>query len=145
MLIQAYLTFNGNTEEVVEFYRRALGAELEMLMRFKDAPDPPPPGMVPEGWDDKIMHASITVGDQRIMMSDGCDPAGEGFRGFALAVSVPDIASADRVFAALSAGGQVTMPQGETFWSPRFGMLTDRYGVGWMVMVATELADAARP
>lgn len=137
MLIQAYLTFNGKTEEAVEFYRRALGAELEMLMRFKEAPDPPPPGMIPADWGDKVMHASITVGDQRIMMSDGCsDQDGAPFQGFSLAVSVLDIPAADRVFAALSEGGSVTMPQGETFWSPRFGMLTDRYGVAWMVMVS---------
>lgn len=143
MQIQAYLFFNGHTEEAVDFYRRALGAELEMLMRFKDAPDPPPPGMVPDGWGDKVMHASITVGDQRIMLSDGCDPAAAGHQGFALAVSVPDVASADRVFAALGEGGSVTMPQSATFWSPSFGMLTDRYGVGWMVMVATDDATTA--
>lgn len=137
MLIQAYLTFNGKTEEAVEFYRRALGAELEMLMRFNEAPDPPPPGTIPADWGDKVMHASITVGDQRIMMSDGCsDRDGAPFQGFSLAVSVTDIPSADRVFAALSQGGSVTLPQGETFWSPRFGMLTDRYGVAWMVMVS---------
>lgn len=135
MLIQPYLSFNGRCEEAVAFYRQALGAELEMMMRFKEAPDAPPEGMIPADWGDKVMHASITVGDQRIMMSDGCDPQGSGFAGFSLAVSVPDVATADRVFAALSAGGQVTMPQGETFWSPRFGMLTDRYGIAWMVMV----------
>ncbi len=137
MLIQAYLMFNGHAEEAVEFYRRALGAELEMLMRFKEAPDPPPPGTIPADWGDKVMHASITVGDQRIMFSDGCSTEGaaQRYEGFSLAVSVADIPAADRVFAALADGGTVTMPQGATFWSPRFGMLTDRYGVAWMVMV----------
>lgn len=136
MQINAYLTFYGQAEEAIAFYRGALGAQLDMLMRFKEAPDAPPPGMVPADWGDKIMHASITVGDQRLMMSDGCSrDAVSGHSGYALSLAVPDIATADRVFSALSEGGTVTMPQDATFWSPRFGMLTDRYGVAWMVMV----------
>lgn len=136
MQITAYLTFHGKAEEAIGFYGQALGARLEMLMRFNEAPQAPPPGMLPPDWGHKVMHASITVGDQRIMMSDGgCQNDGTGFQGFALSVAVPDIAEADRIFAALSDGGTVTMPQAATFWSPRFGMLTDRYGVAWMVMV----------
>ena len=136
MLLNAYLTFHGETEEAIGFYCQALGAKLEMLMRFNEEPEAPPPGMLPADWGHKVMHASITVGDQRIMMSDGgCQDGGAGFKGFALSMAVPDIAEADRIFTALSEGGTVTMPQSATFWSPRFGMLTDRYGVAWMVMV----------
>ena len=136
MYIHAYLTFHGKAEEAIGFYRQALGAKIEMLMRFNEAPEAPPPGMLPPDWGHKVMHASITVGDQRIMMSDGgCQGGSTGFQGFALSVAVSDMAEADRIFAALSEGGTVTMPQSTTFWSPRFGMLTDRYGVAWMVMV----------
>ena len=136
MHINAYLTFHGKAEEAIGFYCNAIGAKLEMLLRFNEAPEAPPPGMLPPDWGAKVMHASITVGDQRIMMSDGgCQQGVAGFHGFALSLAVPDIATADRVFAALSDGGAVTMPQAATFWSPRFGMLTDRYGVAWMIMV----------
>ena len=135
MLIQPYLTFNGRCEEAVQFYSKALGAEVEMLMRFKESPDPPPPGMVPPGWDNKIMHASLRIGDAVVMASDGCSAQGPGFKGFSLSISVADAAQADRFFAALADGGQVQMPLGKTFWSPRFGMLTDRFGVAWMINV----------
>lgn len=132
MQIQPYLFFNGNAEEAVRFYERALGAKLEMLMRFREAPDPPPPGMIPDGWGDKVMHASFHVGDSMVMVSDGCS-ATPGMNGFSLSVAVADGVEAQRVFDALAAGGKVTMPLGRTFWSPAFGMLTDRFGVSWMV------------
>jgi PhnB protein len=134
-IIQPYLFFNGKCEQAVEFYRKALGAEVEMMLRFKDSPEPPPPGMVPPGWDDKIMHTSIRIGGTTIMASDGCEQ-GTGFNGFSLSLSVAADAEADRYFAALAEGGKVTMPLGKTFWSPRFGMLEDRFGVGWMINVA---------
>lgn len=134
-IIQPYLFFNGKCEQAVEFYRKALGAEVEMMLRFKDSPEPPPPGMVPPGWDDKIMHTSFRIGSTTIMASDGCEQ-GTGFNGFSLSLSVAAEAEADRYFAALAEGGKVTMPLGKTFWSPRFGMLEDRFGVGWMINVA---------
>jgi PhnB protein len=140
MMIQPYLFFNGNCEEALQFYCRAFGVELDMLMRFREAPEPPPPGMVPAGWDDKVMHASFRAGDTTVMASDGTEQP--GFRGFSLAVSLPDAAAADALFAALAEGGQVNMPLGPTFWSPRFGMLSDRYGVSWMISV--EQQDSAR-
>lgn len=135
MLIQPYLFFDGRCEEALDFYRRALGAEVEMLMRYRESPDPPPPGMVPPGSEDKVMHASFRIGDTVVMASDGCNAGQPRFDGFSLSLTVADEAAADRAFAALGDGGQVQMPLGRTFFSPRFGMLTDRYGVGWMVIV----------
>ena len=134
-IIQPYLFFNGTCEQAVEFYRKALGAEVEMTMRFKDSPEPPPPGAVPPGFENKIMHTSFRIGQTTIMASDGCSTEKPNFEGFSLALSVPNEAEADRVFTALSAGGQVRMPLTKTFWSPRFGMLTDRSGIGWMISV----------
>ena len=131
-LIQPYLFFNGRCEEAIEFYRKALAAEVEMMMRFKESPEPPPPGMVPPGWENKIMHASLRVGETILMVSDGCESQA-GFQGFSLSLAVFAEADADRAFAALSEGGQVQMSIGKTFWSPRFGMVTDRFGVGWMI------------
>lgn len=136
-LIQPYLMFNGRCEEAVEFYRKALGAEVKMIMRYKESPEPPPPGMVPDGWGDKVMHASFTVAGNLIMASDGCSTEG-GFSGFSLSLALPDEAAAKKAFAALSEGGQVHMPLGKTFWSPCFGMLADKFGLGWMVTIADE-------
>jgi PhnB protein len=136
-LVQPYLIFNGRCEEAVEFYRTAIGAEVQMMMRYKESPEPPPPGMVPPNWDEKIMHASFKVGDDLLMASDGCTTE-PGFNGFSLSLALPDEAAAQKAFAALSAGGQVHMPLGKTFWSPCFGMLADQFGLGWMVTVVGE-------
>lgn len=136
MQIQPYLFFDGCCEQAVDFYRRALGAEVEMLMRYKESPEPHPPGMVPPGWDDKVMHTTLRIGGAILMASDGCHPSSAGFCGFSLSLSVPDAATAERLFAALADGGQVQMPLSKTFWSPCFGMLTDRFRVGWMISVA---------
>jgi PhnB protein len=136
-IIQPYLMFGGRCDEALEFYRSALGAHVEMLMRFKDSPDPHPPGMLQAGFENKVMHTSFRVGESTIMASDGCNE-GSTFSGFSLSLTVPTESEADRVFAALGNGGQVRMPLGKTFWSPRFGMLTDRFGVNWMVIVPPE-------
>ena len=133
--LQPYLFFNGRCEEAVEFYKSALGAEVEMLLRVKDSPDAPPPGMYPPGSEEKVMHACLRIGDLAFMASDGCAFGPMEFKGFSLSLSVGDAASADRLFDALARGGAVQMPLGETFFSPRFGMVTDRFGVGWMVNV----------
>jgi PhnB protein len=134
-LIEPYLFFSGRCEEAIAFYRSAIGAELEMLMHFKDSPDPVPAGMLPPGFETKVMHASLRIGSSRVMVSDGCEPAA-GFQGFSLSLAFPTEADAAQAFAALSEGAKVTMPLGKTFWSPCFGMLTDRFGVGWMVTLA---------
>jgi PhnB protein len=135
MVVQAYLFFDGRCEEAIAFYQRALGAELTMLMRFKDSPEPSP-GMVPAGAENKVMHAALRIGDTTVMASDGRCLGNPSFQGFALSVTAANEAQADRTFAALADGGQVQMPLGKTFFSPRFGMLTDRFGVSWMVIVS---------
>jgi PhnB protein len=105
------------------------------MMRYKESPEAPPPGMVPPGFEDKIMHSSFRIGETMVMASDDCASVKGDFEGFSLSLTVPSEADADRVFAALADGGQVKLPLAKTFWSPRFGMLTDRFGVGWMVSV----------
>ncbi len=134
-VVQPYLFFNGRCEEALEFYRKALGARVEMIMRFKESPEPPKPGMVPPGFENKIMHVSFQIGQATIMASDGCSTEKPNFQGFSLSLSVPDEPAANRAFAALAEGGQVRMPLTKTFWSPRFGMVEDRFGIGWMVSV----------
>lgn len=133
-LIQPYLMFGGRCEEALEFYRNALGAKVDMLMRFSESPDPTPPGMLPPGFENKVMHASFRIGDNVLMASDGCE-VGAQFKGFSLSIAVATEAQADHFFNALSDGGQVQMPLTKTFWSPRFGMLTDRFGIAWMINV----------
>ena len=132
MRIEPYLFFDGRAEEAINFYKKAVGAEVEMLMRFKDSPDP---GHCAPGSLDKVMHAKLRIGDTTVMASDGDCKGNTKFQGFALSISVADEAQADKVFAALSEGGQVQMPLGKTFFSPRFGMCNDRFGVMWMVIV----------
>jgi PhnB protein len=136
MAIQPYLFFDGRAEEAIEFYRKALGAEVTMMMRFKDSPEPPPPGAMPPQSGNKVMHASLRIGDAELMASDGHCAGKPAFQGFSLTLTAKDAAEADRLFSALGEGGQVQMPLGKTFFSPCFGMLADRFGVGWMVIVA---------
>jgi PhnB protein len=137
MKVQPYLFFEGRTEEALEFYRNALGAQVTMLMRFSESPEPTPPGMVPPGSENKVMHAAFTIGDSLVMASDGRCAGTPNFGGVSLSISVPDEATADRFFAALAEGGQVQMPLGKTFFSPRFGVVADRFGVSWMIVVET--------
>ena len=137
MVIQPYLFFDGSCEAALQFYQQAIGAEVQLLMRYKDAPDPPPPGMVAPGAGSKVMHVTFRVGDSLVMASDGHCGGKADFRGFALSLALPGPADVDRAYAALVEGGKVDMPLGKTFWSPRFGMLTDRLGVRWMLTVAT--------
>jgi PhnB protein len=143
MLVQPYLMFNGRCEEAIEFYRKAIGAEVQMLMRFKESPDTPPPGMVPADWDDKVMHSCLQIGDTQVMASDGCDAGGPSFKGITLSLTVANESEAAKKFGALSEQGQVTMPLGKTFFAKSFGMLVDRFGVAWMVIVPAEMAAKA--
>ena len=135
MHVQPYLFFNGRCEEAIEFYKKTLGAEVAMLLRMKDSPEPAQPGRVPPGSENKIMHTTFRIGDTTLMASDGRCEGLPNFQGFSLSVAVPNEAEADRVFAALADGGQVQMPLAKTFWSPRFGMVADRFGVSWMISV----------
>ena len=134
--VQPYLFFDGCCEQAIEFYRKAIGAQVEMQLRFKDSPDPSAcmPGIDPG----KVMHASFRVGASTILASDGRCTGKPEFEGFALSLTVPDVAQAGRLFAALSEGGQVQMPLAKTFFSPRFGMVADRFGVTWMIYVTPE-------
>ena len=132
--VQPYLFFDGKCEEALDFYKSALGAKVEMMMRFKDNPDPQP-GMCAPGAEDKVMHAAFHVGDTLVMASDGMAGGKPEFKGFSLSVNAADEKEADRLFAALGKDGSVTMPLGKTFFSPRFGMVTDKFGVGWMVII----------
>lgn len=140
MAIQPYLMFNGSCEEAIEFYRKALGAEVQMMLRFKEAPDQ---SMMTPGTDEKIMHACLKIGDGVVLLSDGMCTGQKNFDGFSLSFTVADEAEADRRFNALADGGQVRMPLGKTFFSPSFGVVADRFGVGWMVYV--EPKEAFRP
>jgi PhnB protein len=135
MQVQPYLFFDGRAEEAIEFYRRTLGAEVVMLMRFKEMPEPHPPGSIPPGAENKVMHACLRIGDTSVMASDGHCAGRPNFQGFALSFTASDVAEAERAFAALADGGKVNMPLTKTFFSPRFGMVADRFGVPWMIVV----------
>lgn len=136
MKVEPYLFFDGRCEEAIAFYQQALGAKLEFLMRYADSPEPPPEGTLPPGSAQKVMHASLVIGVTRVMVSDDVCSGEHGFKGFSLSLDFADEASMRTTFAALSAGGQVSMPLGKTFWTPLFGMVTDRFGVGWMLSMA---------
>jgi PhnB protein len=144
MQVQPYLFFNGRCEEALEFYRTALGAEIGALMRFKDNPDPQAAGCGPDSQmpggqtmdPEKVMHADFRVGQTQLMASDGMAQGEPRFEGISLALSPSTEAEADRLFAALAEGGQVQMPMARTFFSPRFGVVADRFGVSWMIVVS---------
>jgi PhnB protein len=131
MPVQPYLFFNGSCDEAIEFYQKALGAEIMMLMRFKQMPDQ---SMVKPETAEKIMHARLRIGDAIVLVSDGMCDAEQKFEGFSLTLSLSSVEEVDRRFNALADGGQVRMPLDKTFFSPRFGMLTDKFGVGWIVL-----------
>jgi PhnB protein len=131
MEVQPYLFFDGRCQEAIDFYRSALGAELLMLHRFSDSPDQ---SMIQPGMADKVMHATLKIGSTNVMASDGQCGGKPAFGGFSLSVTTPDVPSAEQLFNALAEGGQVQMPLGQTFWSPAFGMVADRFGVPWMVV-----------
>jgi PhnB protein len=133
MKIEPYLFFDGRCEEAIEFYKKAIGVDEARVIRVKDSPEPPPPGMNVPG--EKIMHASLVIGSTTLMMSDGHAQGNPTFKGFSISLTVASDAEAAKKFAALAEGGKVTMPISKTFFSSSFGMLTDRFGVGWMVIV----------
>ena len=135
MEIQPYLFFDGRCDEAIEFYRKAVGAEVQMLMRFKESPDSQQRGMIPPGGENKVMHARLKIGDNVVLASDGNSQNNPKFDGFALSLTIDSEAEADRYFNALAEGGQVQMPLTKTFFSPRFGMLADKFGVMWMIYV----------
>jgi len=134
MQVQPYLFFDGRCEEAGAFYKKAIGAELSFMMRYSDSPEPHPPGMVPPGFENKVMHMSLQIGGNTVMAADDCTGHPK-FQGFSLSLTAKDEAEAQRLFDALADGGQVQMPLTKTFFAPKFGMLADRFGVSWMVLV----------
>ncbi|HMJ41627.1 MAG TPA: VOC family protein [Pseudolabrys sp.] len=130
MQVQSYLFMDGRGDDAIEFYKKALGASVNTLMRFKEMPD----GKCAAGSEDKIMHADISIGETHVLLSDGENKGQPNFQGFGLAVTTKTEAEANAAFDALAAGGKVTMPQSKTFFSPRFGMLVDKFGVHWMIL-----------
>lgn len=136
--LNPYLFFGGRCQEALDFYREAVGAKVGMVMRFSDSPDPVPEGMLAKGFEDKVMHSEFEVGGVNVLASDGCNEGDGGFHGFSLALTTPTEAEAHRAFDALAAGGKVGMPLQKVFWSPLYGMVTDRFGLQWMVMVPGE-------
>jgi PhnB protein len=137
-IVQPYLFFEGRCEEAMEFYKRALGAEVMMLMRYKDSPEPPDPGSGTAPPGDKVMHVTFRIGRTILMAADGLCTSEASFQGFAMSLAVRTEDEAERYFAALKDGGRVRAPLEKTFFSPRFGMVTDRFGVLWMIMVTRE-------
>jgi PhnB protein len=133
MHVQPYLNFDGRCDEALEFYKQAIGAKVGMLLRFKEAPDK---SMISPGSEEKVMHSAVQVGDSTLLMSDGRCTGKPNFNGIALTISAKTEAEADKLFNGLAEGGQVTMPLAKTFFSPKFGMVADKFGVGWMVLVA---------
>jgi PhnB protein len=137
MHIQPYLFFEGRCDEALAFYGKALSAEVTMLMRYKDSPEPQQPGMLPPGSENKVMHAAFRIGDTTVMASDGRCSGKPIFQGVSLSLTVATDNDAERLFAALAKEGQIQMPLGKTFFSSRFGMVADKFGVGWMIIVAS--------
>ena len=136
-LIEPYLFFSGRCEEALAFYSTVLGAEVSYMMRYSDSPEAIPPGMLAPGFEDKIMHATFTIAGNTLMASDSSEE-NTSFNGFKLSLSLPTQAETERVFNLLAEGGCIEMPLAKTFWSPSFGMLTDRFGLGWMVSIEDE-------
>jgi PhnB protein len=133
MRVEPYLDFEGRCEEALEFYKKAVGAEVTMMMRFGEAPDK---SMISPGSEKKVMHASVKMGDSIVMASDGWNKGKANFEGVSLALTAADDAEAKRLFDALAQGGEVKMPLTKTFFASSFGMLADRFGVSWMIVTA---------
>ena len=134
MNVQPYVFFDGKCEEALEFYKGAIGAKVDMMMRFSESPEKPQPGMVPPGSENKVMHAAFKVGDTQILASDGHSTGKPSFQGFGLTINAANDAEADKLFNAVGKGGQVQMPLTKTFYASRFGMVTDKFGVLWLVI-----------
>lgn len=132
--VNNYLFFSGCCEEALAFYQTHLGARVDMLLRFNESPEPMPEGMLPPGYEEKVMHCEFAIGDMTIYASDGCGDEG-AFAGFNLALTIDSEEDARRVFEVLADGGTVRMPLEKTFWSPLYGQVVDKFGMGWMVML----------
>ncbi|WP_437193457.1 VOC family protein [Planctomicrobium sp. SH527] len=137
--VSPYLFLSGRCEEALEFYTKALDAKVGMVLRFNESPDPPPPGVLAPGFENKVMHAAFEIGKTQLYASDGCDDTTR-VSGFSLSLSFPTVEEVEQAFNALADGGTISMPLAKTFWNERYGMLTDRFGVSWMFCVADDPA-----
>lgn len=140
MQVHSYLFFEGRCEEAIAFYKETLGAKPGMLMRYSESPESCPEGMLPPGSGDKIMHGEFTIGDSMVMASDGMVSGKTKFDGFSLSVDFTEVPAAEKAFHALADGGSVSMPLGETFFAKTFGMVKDRFGMNWMVIVPKHMS-----
>lgn len=131
MQVTPYLMLDGRAEEAIEFYKKALGAKVDMLMRFNEAPKEA--NCAPSSMD-KVMHAALSIGDSKIMLSDGDNKGKPTFAGISLTITAKDETHADKLFSTISEGGQVQMPMEKTFFAKRFGMAADKFGVNWMII-----------
>jgi len=139
MLVQPYLFFDGKCEEALNYYKSKLGAKVDMMMRFKESPEPASMQGLPANAGDKIMHSSFHIGDTMLMASDGMCGGKPNFQGLSLSIAVDDDATAERLFNALKADGQAQMPMSETFFASRFGVVADKFGVSWMIIHGKEM------
>ncbi|WP_018267005.1 MULTISPECIES: VOC family protein [Methylosinus] len=135
MTMKPYLFFSGRADEAIAFYQKALGAEVQFLLRFDESPEPPPPGALAPDWGRKIMHSCLRIGDSEIFLSDGCETAAARFEGFGVSLEAKSPAQAESFYGALLDGGEARVPLGETFFATSFGMAVDRFGVLWMIIV----------
>jgi PhnB protein len=133
MHVQTYLWFDGRAQEGIDFYKKAVGAQVTVMMRFKEAPDQ---SMISKGSEEKVMHGAIKIGDTEVLISDGRNQGNPKFEGFALTIQANDVAETEKYFKALGEGGEVTMPLAKTFFAKSFGMLKDKFGVNWIVLAA---------
>ncbi len=135
MQINPYLLFSGQCEEAFRFYEELLGGKIQVMKTYEETPAG---GQAPANWHKKILHARMAIGSQILMGSDpppGREPRPQGF---SVSISVDEPAEAERIFHGLAAGATVAMPIQETFWAKRFGMLTDRFGIPWMINCEAE-------
>ena len=130
MQVNPYLNFSGNCEEAFKFYEKCFGGKIEFKMTHGESPMA---AQVGPGWQDKVMHISLQIGDRRLLGSDAPPEYFKQPQGFSVSITAKDAAEAERIFTALAEKGKVSMPLQKTFWSPAFGMLTDRFGIPWMV------------
>jgi PhnB protein len=149
--VNPYLMFNGNCAEAMAYYEKHLGGKIGFMMKYSEAPPmpegqaPPAEGCAPDmtGMDDLVMHASLQLGDVMLMASDSPPAMFQKPQGISVTLNIDSVAEAERIFKALADRGTVTMPLGETFWAERFGTITDRFGIPWMINCEGRMAQAA--
>ncbi|WP_250124683.1 VOC family protein [Chroococcidiopsis sp. CCMEE 29] len=133
MKLNPYLMFNGQCEAAFKFYEQCLGGKITTMMPYGESPEPLMTDQLTPEWRNKIMHVSLTIGDQELMGSDSPPEYDEEAKGFSVSISLNDPIEGERIFNTLAENGTVRMPFQQTFWAYRFGMLVDRFGIPWMI------------